>query len=48
MNEKTKNRLLKVAEKVGLLLLGIFLPKAKFVKTEQDRKNVEDVIDILR
>lgn len=35
----------KTAIEIGKVLLGIFLKKQKFVKTEKDSKNIDEIIN---
>lgn len=35
----------RIAIVLGKIFLGSFLKKQKFIKTEQDKKNVDDVLD---
>jgi len=40
-----KNPVGRILIGVGKIFLGSFLKKQKFIKTEQDKKNVDDIIN---
>lgn len=43
-----KNKIWEIIKSVGLFILPILVKKQKFIKTDQDRKNVDDAADILK